>query len=84
MGKPQNPTQAQQAALRFATSPEVSAWHTEDGSRSIPIQLNSNEILLIDWAPPGDTYVPKELLSEQSLSWNNALAAVPAISGASS
>jgi hypothetical protein len=46
--------------------------------------LNSNEILLIDWAPPGDTYVPKELLSEQSLSWNNALAAVPAISGASS
>jgi beta-xylosidase len=84
MGKPQNPTQAQQTALRFATSPQVSAWHAENGAEPIPVRLGSNEIVLIEWAPLGDTYVPKELLSEQSLSWNNALAAVPAISGASS
>jgi xylan 1,4-beta-xylosidase len=84
MGKPQNPTPAQAQALRFATSPATSAWDTEDGSAAIPISLGPNELLLIEWAPRGDTYVPKELLSEQSLSWNHALAAVPAISGAPS
>ena len=84
MGKPQNPSPAQGLALKFAGVPITQAWSTDNGAEAIPVRLGSNEILFIEWAPPGDTYVPKELLSEQSLSWNNALAAVPAISGASS
>jgi xylan 1,4-beta-xylosidase len=84
MGKPQNPTTVQQRSLQFATSPQTVSWETASGAEAVPIHLGPNEILLIEWAPRGDAYVPKELLSEQALSWNNALASVPAISGASS
>ncbi len=80
MGRPQNPTQIQFEVLRNASAPDCRAWLSEDGSAPIQIELGDNEIVLVEWAPPGDPYIPKELLSEQSMAWNSALAAVPPIS----
>jgi xylan 1,4-beta-xylosidase len=72
MGRPQNPTQVQRLAIESSCYPDS----TVIDSSCVKFTLYPGEIAFIEIAPYYDNYIPKELLSDSSNSWNAGLGTV--------